>query len=563
MRSLEFFFFFFFFFFLICSISPRAFANPNPVSVLIQPEFPAPKYVLSGAFAFSMTNLGIIRFDNSTTAQANAALIPVSGPSPPPLPPGAVPFWGSARLENFQFRPAQGQKLLICPLVNMSRTALFSSTPACKVMIMRPFNFSSPVSDAVQVAGSYNTPFPRMLDIREMAEVVFVETLPPASQTNPPSFTVTAISGRAVLCANCTLGSVTGTLGLGSTGRDLSAIFGNYADVLRFLMAIAIFLLAQVFFSLLLTWERRHFQFLQLLLSGLIIMQDIIIVLYMSRSVISGNTDPRVCLGLGSVFHLVVMCCVLWYGAISLSVFFVFAFHGKFERFAYQSSHRMHAIYHVVCWSLALIDFLIVWGIYGANAGWSYGFTGPYSFCWISNSDVLIGAFFVPASIVMIVSLVTTSIVMVQIFRVRKFHDKLTVNSVLELLAIFITCSGGLIALVVMGVLLIVFSDNPNQVLLLISGILFVLQALALWVVVVPRKSNMQLWALFFVCRIGDLQKPQSSFSKKAARAETLNALRNRTTPSTSPGNSSSLSGSDLTRDLTRGDLVTQGAMEV
>lgn len=165
-------------------------------------------------------------------------------------------------------------------------------------------------------------------------------------------------------------------------------------------MCVAIFFLAQVFFSLLLTWERRHFQFIQLLLSGLIIIQDVMIVLYMSRSVISGNSSADLCLGLGSLFHLIVVSCIMWYGAISLNVFFVFSFGGKLEHLTYQSSVRSKVAYHIVCWSLAIINFVIVWGLYG------YGAMTPYSFCWIPNSDILIGTFFAPASLGMLDCLV-------------------------------------------------------------------------------------------------------------------------------------------------------------
>jgi hypothetical protein len=105
---------------------------------------------------------------------------------------------------------------------------------------------------------------------------------------------------------------------------------------------------------------------------------------------------------------------------MSLNVFFVFAFavskkislflfrfanyvfakkKGRFERYAYTSSTRVKTMYHVVCWTVVLVDFVIVWGIYALNPSWSYAPLQPYSFCWIGNSDVLLGAFFVPASI--------------------------------------------------------------------------------------------------------------------------------------------------------------------
>jgi hypothetical protein len=321
--------------------------------------------------------------------------------------------------------------------------------------------------------------------------------------------------------------------------RVLFCVFLNLAsaDYARFIMCVAVFLLAQVFASLLLTWERRHYQFIQLLLSGLIIIQDIFIILYMSRSVISGNSSPSLCLGLGSVFHLTVVSCIMWYGAISINVFFVFTAAGKLEHFTYQSSRKMRLIYHTVCWSLALIDFIIVWGFVG------YGAVQPYSFCWIPNPDILIGAFFAPASLVMVGSVVVTTVVIVQICRVRSFHGKVNAQSVLELISIFVTCCGGLIALVVLGVLLLVFADSPNQVLLLISSLLFLVQALALWVIVFPRSGNMKLWTMLFTCKLQKLQKKNSSLSKLIHQDETAHALKLQSTPSTSPLNSLSGSG--------------------
>lgn len=127
----------------------------------------------------------------------------------------------------------------------------------------------------------------------------------------------------------------------------------------------------------------------------------------------------------------------------------------------------------------------------------------PYSFCWITNSDVLIGAFFVPTAIVLLISFVLTTIVIVQICQVRSYHDKLGWQSVFELFSIFFTCSGGLIALVVMGTLLVVFADSPNQLLIMVAAVLFVIQALAFWVVIFPRRSNMTLWAMLFMCQLG------------------------------------------------------------
>lgn len=167
----------------------------------------------------------------------------------------------------------------------------------------------------------------------------------------------------------------------------------------------------------------------------------------------------------------------------------------------------------------------------------------------------------------MVGSLVLTSLVIVQICRVRRFHDKINLQSVLELVAIFATCSGGLIALVVLGVLLVVFADNPNQVLLLASACLFLVQALAMWIIVFPRKGNMKLWTMLLTCKLKRLQKKNSSLSKLLQQDETAHALRLQSTPSASPlnsGLSSSLSGSGgMPNAASRGSLISEGAAEV
>lgn len=257
---------------------------------------------------------------------------------------------------------------MLCPTVNTSASLIFST---CRVLIMAPFNSTSAGAlDAVTIAGSYDTPFRTPIETRLMAEAVFIDTTT-TSFSIPPVFRVDFVEARAVLCSYCNPQAPPGTLGLGSSGQDWAKIYGSYADYVRFLMALAIFLLSQVdvcvcvvlagnlcfsskvFLSLLLTWERRNFQFLQLLLSGLVIVQDLLILIFTSRSVLSGNSDINtLCLGLGSVFHLFVMSCVVWYGAASLNVFFVFAFAGKLDMYAYPSSARNKLVYHLVCWSI-------------------------------------------------------------------------------------------------------------------------------------------------------------------------------------------------------------------
>lgn len=120
-------------------------------------------------------------------------------------------------------------------------------------------------------------------------------------------------------------------------------------------------------------------------------------------------------------------------------------------------------------------------------------------------------AFYGPALAVLAVSLVTTVIVCVQVCSVRTYHRGVTVQTIVEVMSIFLTCAGGLIALVVLGTLLVIYSDNGLAYMLLVAALLFFLQALALWLVVFPRKQNMILWALVLSCSAKGLQRKGSS----------------------------------------------------
>lgn len=119
----------------------------------------------------------------------------------------------------------------MCPSLNLSLPALNTS---CQLLEVVPFNYSNPARDAVAFAGSYNIPLPfsRRFNVDNMAEVVFIEadtSPPPAGSVGPPPLIILSIRSRAALCSNCTPPNATGNLGVGSTNRDLSAIYGNYA----------------------------------------------------------------------------------------------------------------------------------------------------------------------------------------------------------------------------------------------------------------------------------------------------------------------------------------------
>ncbi len=380
-------------------------APPN--SYVSVPPYGTSKYVVLGNFTPPVQ--GLVKFDNSSDAQALASASGLLA-RPPTDPVPRIPIWGIMRLENLSFMPEQGQMLFLCGLppplpgppplspppppppvtvADMQVPGRCKAIPAIRL-------YTTATTPVVAASGSYDVLLQMVFDSTEFVELVFVKLRPGTPD-------VQNITSSARLCSACTPTLILAPNGgLGSSGQDLGLVFGVYSDYTRFVMLVSILLVVECGLSLLLTWERRHHQFLTLLLCILIALQDSMIVLFTSRTVISRDTDVNtLCLGLGSVFHLFVVSSLAWYCAASLHVFFLFFRNGKYQRFTFTRSRKMARLYHIVCWSFVLLNFVIVWGLYalppkGATNGnnlhpYSYGPVPPYSFCWIFDSSVLIG----------------------------------------------------------------------------------------------------------------------------------------------------------------------------
>ena len=431
----------------------------------------------------------------------------------PDIPANATVAYGVMRLEGFEFAPSRGQMLFMCPVANLPESLI---TTTCRLLNANPLNRPDE-SGAVAYAGNYNVAFPTM-DIDFMVELVFVQL----EVSVLPERQVRNVVARSLLCDCNASSSYFALQGFGTdSGRDLGKVVGFYGDLARFFLCCAVLLLLECVLSLLLTWERRHFQMITIFICFLVMVQDALMVLFVSRSVLSAETDAKtVCLGLGSVFHLFVMSALAWYTAASVHVFFVFFNTGQYMRYSYTTSSRNAVMYHICCWTFVFVDWIIVWGLYGASPSLSYGPVKPYAFCWIETSSVLIGAFYAPAIAVLALSLVLTCIVCFQVFRVRRYHKKINFQSIAEIVSIFLTCSGGLIALVVLGSLLVIYADDNVPYMLLVASLLFFVQALSLWVVLFPRRHNMVIWAMMASGELGQLQRANSSMKEISAKLD-------------------------------------------
>jgi hypothetical protein len=91
---------------------------------------------------------------------------------------------------------------------------------------------------------------------------------------------------------------------------------------------------------------------------------------------------------------------------------------GFYKKHAYFHSPKR---YHLICWSLVLIDFVVVWALRAAPpiGSLSYGPVNLWTFCWISNEYVILGSFFVMTGVLIVVIFALGLYVVVVIIRVR------------------------------------------------------------------------------------------------------------------------------------------------
>jgi hypothetical protein len=138
---------------------------------------------------------------------------------------------------------------------------------------------------------------------------------------------------------------------------------------------------------------------------------------------------------------------------------------------------------------------------------------GAWAFCWIANGYVLLGFFFAPAGLIMCFNLGISLYLAWMILGVRAKTRGLTRHTVREVLGLFFTVNSGSIACGMLALLFFAYSDNPLSYLSLVTGILFLLQAVSLWIVFFARRENLALWGLLITGQWRDRQRLLSSVS--------------------------------------------------
>lgn len=488
--------------------------------------------------------IGLVKFDNSSQAQtlsdtnlpSNAPTSPPSSQIPPP-PQNQSYVWGIIRFEQLEYVAGGGISVYVCNATNITDQL----TQLCIMTPIFPFGIdpNSVAGGTLQYSGNYECPLPRRLvNPVQMVEMV-------VARVNDAQTVTLDVWGRVSLCTGCQAINNVPPQGAGATQRDLAKVFGVYNDVSRFLLYTSVLLCVQTVFSLVLTWERRRNQFIIIVICSLAALQDVLLTIFSARNLLGSSQQQAdtTCTALGSVFHLVLSCAVAWYAAISVNLFVLFFRSGYYRAAAYHYSRATRITYHVTCWGYALLSFVLVWVLRAFNTGWSYGTLPPYDFCWISSTYVLLGCFFVPAMMVMALNLVLTIMMIVSIVRVRSNSRRFNVSSLVEITSVTLVVNMGILAIGLMGILLILLTNNPPPVLLLVSSIFFFLQAFTMWIVFFPRKENFVLWTMFFCCKLGRLQRKNTSLGsmKETSSSTTLSSSASSLSSSSSDHPSSAL----------------------
>jgi hypothetical protein len=144
---------------------------------------------------------------------------------------------------------------------------------------------------------------------------------------------------------------------------------------------------------------------------------------------------------------------------------------------------------------------------------------------------VLLGFFFAPAGLIMCFNLLISLYLAWMILGVRAKTRGLTRHTVREVLGLFFTVNSGSIACGMLALLFFAYSDNPLSYLSLVTGILFLLQAVSLWIVFFARRENLALWGLLITgsgaidsdcC----LRSPRTPIGRRAASRRARGNLR-------------------------------------
>ena len=463
---------------------------------------------------------GSLRLDNSSMWRALVS----------PTPPGPTPAqaYGALRFDTFEFSwPTDSLVFLVLGTTDSGGANASYALVRC-APVGRPQ--ASGWLGNLNAMGSFNCLFGTVLTPASPTNTFFLlaaagmpgvlaatnnTTLQVVMGNLTATATVSAGSAwRLVGWAPLAAGAATAapgneTLGLGSF-LNQRAVLGQYADVAAFLLYVSIVLLLEVFLSLLLTAERRRNMGPFVFVAGFAVLQDLFVAVNFEAVVGAPSANNRSCLAIGSWLHLSCVGAVGAYAMASLSVFFLLFRSGELRRWSFAERPLLYA---VCLAAFVLINYCIVWALRAAPplGSLSYGPLGAWAFCWITSEWVLLGFFFVPAGLIMCVNLILSLYLGCMILSVRARSRGVTGQTVREVVGLFFAVNSGSVACGILALLFFAFSDNPPSYLCLVTSILFLLQALSLWVVFFARRENLMLWGLLLCCRWGQRQRLLSS----------------------------------------------------
>lgn len=286
----------------------------------------------------------------------------------------------------------------------------------------------------------------------------------------------------------------------------------RYADVSAFLLYVAIILNLEVLLSLLLTPERRKHMGVFILVAACAMLQDVFVAINFESVTGAPSPDNRACQFVGSFLHLFCLAAVGSYACASINVFCLLFRNGKYQNYSFSVRPLLYLVSLAV---FVLLNFVIVWALRAVSpvGTLSYGPLGVWAFCWIANEWVLLGFFFAPASIVMLFNLTVSLYLVAAICHVRARARGVTKHTIQEVASLFFTVNSGSVACGILALLFFAFNDDPVTYLSLVTAILFLLQAISLWLVFFLRRENMALWGLFLTCSLEDRNKVVSTLS--------------------------------------------------
>ena len=336
----------------------------------------------------------------------------------------------------------------------------------------------------------------------------------------------------------------------GSIAADPQTI-GIAYDVNQMFISFALFLLAVCGFSMLLTWRTRTLQTITIILICCIFCNGLVVLFQASANIIRSASS---CVALG-FFQQLTACSTIAFYALSTVHFFCLLFRaGVYKAYIFTEKPLL---YLLIGFGFPILDCAIVWALTPVNL--SFGLMAPWRFCWIrtdSSFVVLLGAFYVPAFIVVLLNLVLSLILVVHVVRVRKSAKKtLDKDTVYATVTLFLSTNVGTFGFSMLGLFSYLssssaFSLSISAAIFAVMAALLFLQALVYWYVYFATLSTMEMWGLVLSCQpraFRDLQKKNSNLKQVSMRLSTESTLKALNTlnpePTPAPGNDSVSAG--------------------